>query len=385
MTRFFLDRVWQWCKSLENRLGYNRITEALCARLTWWVMPMAAKQALKTGRPTVFVTCWMPAYLSNIEAVLDDLAQRGHHIVIFPEWREQANAAYTEGLRAYSRWTVLHNLHRALPMLQSSVFLSSTATKHFYFSQSPRRFFYFHSVAGLKGFPEGGMDDYTDFLCATSQQVSELRARFERLSLSRTFHEVGYPKFDAIVRRLKASDTPAEPRTLLIAPSYAADDVYADVSMLGQLPDTVRQCLAAGWRVIFRPHPVSLQRGHGLQVIRAVREEFGHHPAFEFDDSQDYVRTYQRATVMLTDVSGTSLMFRLAFKKPVVFFSPRVEAAIEAFDAIPELGPLTSDLTVLMGELTRLSTSTLPDCSVRTFNPGTSATAMADVLVHQMS
>ena len=72
MTRFFLDRVWQWCKSLENRLGYNRITEALCARLTWWVMPMAAKQALKTGRPTVFVTCWMPAYLSNIEAVLDD-------------------------------------------------------------------------------------------------------------------------------------------------------------------------------------------------------------------------------------------------------------------------------------------------------------------------
>jgi CDP-Glycerol:Poly(glycerophosphate) glycerophosphotransferase len=384
LNHVILDRVWQFCKALENRFGYTRWVEWVCARLTWLALPTGLKRELRSGRDLVVVTCWMPAYLGNIEAVLDDLVARGVSVVIFPEWREKAHAAYTEGLARYSRWHLVPNAHRALPLLKAAAFVSSTATKHFYFSQTGRRFFYFHSVAGLKGFPEGGMDDYTDFLCATTQQVDELRTRFARLGLQRTLHPVGYPKFDAIVKRLAASRDLTESRTLLIAPSYASEDVYADVSMLSDLPAIVRRFIQEGWRVIFRPHPVSLQRGSGMQIIEAVRREFGAHQAFEFDDSQDYFRTYQRASLMLTDVSGTSLNYRLGFKKPVVFYSRHVDAAIEAFDAIPQLGAITSDLHALPALADGALKTALDGCSVSVFNPGRSARSMADVLVKEL-
>jgi hypothetical protein len=252
-------------------------------------------------------------------------------------------------MKKYSEHDVYYDAHRALPFIKSRLFLSSTATKHYYFSKARKRFFYFHSVAGLSGFPEGGLDDYTDFLCATAQQLEELKARFEVCGCHKILHEAGYPKFDVICSRLNvAGGQPSYPKasitTVLVAPSYASDDVYADVSMLPNIELLIRCLLGLGYRVIFRPHPVSLRRGGFVEKIELLKNLCANWREFFFDQTQDYFETYRSADLMITDVSGTSMIFKGAFKKPVIFYTPNPRGAIEAYSSISQIGPITDQI-----------------------------------------
>jgi CDP-glycerol glycerophosphotransferase (TagB/SpsB family) len=291
----------------------------------------------------------MPAYIENIADVLRQLISQGLSVVIFPEWQKEMEERYTSEMKKYSHFDVYYNCHRALPLIKSKLFLSSTATKHYYFSKTSKRFFYFHSVAGLSGFPEGGMDDYTDFLCATAQQLKELKMRFEGSGNQKTLHEAGYPKFDVICNRLvRGEGRPLHSKrvisTILVAPSYASDDVYSDVSMLPNIEILIRYLLDLGYRVIFRPHPVSLRRGGFVEKIELLKNFYASCENFSFDQSQDYFETYRCADVMITDVSGTSMMFKAAFLKPVIFYTPNLKGALEAYSSINQIGPITDQI-----------------------------------------
>lgn len=343
------DVVWSICKKIEAAFGYNRATEAVCSIFTFITCGPRLWSLNRESTTLIVVTAWMPAYIDNISDVLSQLKRKGLRVAIFPEWQKGREESYNEGLEKYSDFDIYYDSHRALPFIKSRLFLSSTATKHYYFSKTSKRFFYFHSVAGLSGFPEGGMDDYTDFLCATSQQFEELKARFEVRGYHKALHEAGYPKFDVICNRLNADcGQPSHPKArffkVLVAPSYASDDVYADVTMLPNLEPLIRCLLDLGYRVIFRPHPVSLRRGGFVEKIELLKEIFANCPEFFFDQSQDYFETYRSADVMITDVSGTSMMFKTAFKKPVIFYTPNPEGAIAAYNSISQIGPITDQI-----------------------------------------
>lgn len=354
------DVVWTICKKIEAAFGYNLATEAVCSIFTFITCGPRLWFLSKESTRLIVVTAWMPAYLDNISDVLSQLKSKGLRVAIFPEWQKGEEESYNEEIKKkYSDFDIYYDSHRALPFIKSSLFLSSTATKHYYFSKARKRYFYFHSVAGLSGFPEGGMDDYTDFLCATAQQFEELRARFEVRGYHKTLHEAGYPKFDVICNRLNVDGgQPNRPIAskinVLLAPSYASGDVYADVSMLPNIETLIRCLLDLGYRVIFRPHPVSLRRGGFVEKIKFLNNFYANCPEFTFDQSQDYFETYRSADVMITDVSGTSMMFKAAFLKPVIFYTQNPKGAIEAFNSISQIGPITDDVQTvasLIGEV----------------------------------
>jgi hypothetical protein len=378
------DGIWRLCSRIERIFGYGRFVETICAILTWATHRKALVHLASEPGRVVIVTAWMPSYLENISEVLLRLKQDGMRVAIFPEWRRSQEPQYNRELEKYAQFEIFFDQHRALPRVDASVFLSSTATKHFYFSRGSRRFFYFHSVAGLDGFPEGGMDDYSHFLCATDQQHSQLAKRFARLGLRKTLVAAGYPKFDRIVDRIKTtpptSSRSDSSRTVLLAPSYASEDVYRDVSMLPWLDDVIETLLGAGYRVIFRPHPVSLRRGSFVDMIHRTRVRYAGIGHFEFDETQDYFETYRRADAMLTDVSGTAMIFRLAFGKQVVFLTPEPDKAIAAFSAIPLLGRVTRSVThltsLLDGPYQGSDVQSVPEI----FNRGNSVNAFHAVL-----
>jgi len=349
-----LDFVWKLCFWLEKKLGYNIFVERLCSAITYFCLSSRHKQLLACDE-LVVVTAWMPAYIGNIIEVIIDLKNKGKKVVIFPEWRKSSEPHFNEEMDRYSDVLVVYDAHRCLPKVQSSIFLSSTATKHYYFSNTKNRFFYFHSVAGLDGFPDGGMDDYTDYLCATKQQYKELSDRFTGVSVPKGIHAVGYPKFDKIIRRIKnKKETDCKgigfknDKTVLIAPSFASEDVYQDVSMLPQIDKIIDVFLTTGWNVVFRPHPVSLRRGGFVEQIQMLKEHYQDNAHFIFDESQDYFDIYYHSKIMVTDVSGTSMMFRVAFNKPVIFYSPNCSGAVDALNIIPNIGKLTDDIGQLM-------------------------------------
>lgn len=343
------DIVWTICKKIETAIGYNKYTEFFCSIMTFITSGPRVWRLNEESTNLIVVTIWMPAYLANIADVLSQLKSIGLKVAIFPEWQKGREDRYNHEMEKYSEYLIYYDSHRALPFVKSRIFLSSTATKHYYFSKASKRFFYFHSVAGLSGFPEGGMDDYTDFLCATAQQLEELKARFEVCGYNKTLHEAGYPKYDVMCKRLDIDGGQLRrPKvtnsTVLVAPSYASDDVYADVSMLPNVETLIRCLLDLGYRVIFRPHPVSLRRGGFVEQIKSLITFYANCPEFSFDQSQDYFETYRIADVMITDVSGTSMMFKAAFLKPVIFYTPNPRAAIEAYNSIREIGPITDQI-----------------------------------------
>ena len=228
------------------------------------------------------------------------------------------------------------------------------------------------------------MDDYTHFLCATDQQYFELKDRFEKLGLSRIVLAAGYPKFDRIINRIQSTPSnhtsSSSVLTVLLAPSYASEDVYSDVSFLPWIGEIVGALLEEGHKVIFRPHPVSLRRGSFIESIEAVRDKYASTGRFQFDDSQDYFDTYCSAHVMVTDVSGTSMMFRLAFDKPVFFFTPDPQMAVRAFQSIPQLGSVTSDLNDLLHVLSAQDEHGILENAPEVFNQGTSVDFFVNTL-----
>jgi hypothetical protein len=338
--------VWTFCKKIETKFGYNRATEVICSILTFVICGPNLWRLNKESTGLIVVTAWMPAYIDNIADVLSRMKSEGFRIAIFPEWQRGKEGNYNDEMKKYAEYSIYYDAHRALPFIQSKLFLSSTATKHYYFNKASKKFFYFHSVAGLNGFPEGGMDDYTDFLCATSQQLEELKARFNICGYHKTLHEAGYPKFDSICKKIAEGEkSPGDLKKsiiwVLVAPSYASDDVYADVSMLPNIEILIRKLLDLGCHVIFRPHPVSLRRGRFIKKIQSLKDLYISWPGFVFDQSQDYFETYRSADIMITDVSGTSMMFKTAFKKPVIFYTPNPKGAINAYNSINQIGPVT--------------------------------------------
>jgi len=356
------DMVWKICKKIESAFGYNSATEAICSILTFVICGPSLWRLNRESDSLIVVTAWMPAYIDNISDVLFQLKSKGRKVAIFPEWRRGEEEHYNYEMKKYCDHDIYYDAHRALPFIKSRLFLSSTATKHYYFSKARKRFFYFHSVAGLDGFPEGGMDDYTDFLCGTRQQLEELDARFQILGYRKALHEAGYPKFDSLCNRIaKAKKSLIDRRlkitNVLLAPSYASDDVYADVSMLPNIEILILSLLELGYNVIFRPHPVSLRRGQFVKNIQLLKDRFGSYPGFAFDESQDYFETYQKADVMITDVSGTSMMFSAAFQKSVIFYTPNPKGAATALNSINQIGPVTDQIQTVIGLIKTINIS----------------------------
>lgn len=378
------DIVWTICKKIEVTFGFNRATELICSILTFVTCGPNLWRLNNESTNLILVTAWMPAYIDNIADVLSRMKAEGLRIAIFPEWQKGKETSYTDEIRKYDEYAIYYDAHRALPFIKSKLFLSSTATKHYYFNKEGKRFFYFHSVAGLSGFPEGGMDDYTDFLCATGQQLEELKARFNTCGYHKTLHEAGYPKFDAICKRIVEADKSLGNRkksitTVLVAPSYASDDIYADVSMLPNIEILIRALLDFGYRIIFRPHPVSLRRGRFIKKIQLLKDSYISWPRFVFDESQDYFETYRSADIMITDVSGTSMMFKIAFKKPVIFYTPNPKGALDAYNSINQIGPVTDQIETVAKLIKKNHFSGSLETPV-IFRPGNSVETFVDVL-----
>ncbi|WP_082915031.1 CDP-glycerol glycerophosphotransferase family protein [Paramagnetospirillum marisnigri] len=135
---------------------------------------------------------------------------------------------------------------------------------------------------------------------------------------------MGYPRLDANRRAFAA--VAREEKTLVYAPTMTLESwqEYASVARWGRgIIDTLRQSFP-DHTVIFRPHPNS----HTNPAVAALMQEVADLPGCEVDAiTSDYMTTYGRARMLVTDMSGTAFTFAFTTGRPVVFFSPNDAAA----------------------------------------------------------
>lgn len=342
-------------KYIEKQLGYNKFTQAIVTFLA--TMYFYKRIILKISRShedkRIFVSFGMPSYLFNISLVLEELANKGFEIYAFAEWLED-NPKYNEELKKYQIKNItifdFPASSRLLANLKCNIFLSSVAGKKYYFPKKGKCIFYFHSIAGLDGFTPEGLDAYDYLFTSTNQQYNELTERFKKLQISKNIYKVGYPKLDKLINKVQNSTIKTNhKKTILYAPTYVSKDIYKEVSVFHKSIEIIDTILDLDYRVIFRPHPVMIKHNLGLDILDKAKKQFINKD-FEIDLSPDYFNTYIKSDLMITDISGTSINFRLAFNKPVIFFTISLELAKKALEDIEQIGKIVFNLEDLIAK-----------------------------------
>jgi hypothetical protein len=211
---------------------------------------------------------------------------------------------------------------------------------------------------------------------ATTRKISELLREFDFLFLPsqasvRLFQQVvpltrngsdkpialipgGYPKLDRLIDYFQ--DHEQETPTLIYAPTvigYGFDDVVSLASHGDAIIDAVLRRIP-DYKLIFRPHPHTLH----MPLVRELAAKYKDHPRFIFDDNASfYMDNYSRASLMISDVSGTAFTYAFATLRPVVFFSPNEEAVQKKYGGLryvkdrERIGCIVSDVTDLVDKI----------------------------------
>jgi YidC/Oxa1 family membrane protein insertase len=164
-------------------------------------------------------------------------------------------------------------------------------------------------------------DHYDTILCAGPHHVREIRKREQSFGLpAKRLVEHGYARLDALLAQRDATP-PARngEATLLVAPTWG------DTSLLNVCGERlIGVLLAAGHRVILRPHYMTVRRSP--EVIVRICARFGSHARFEYEDRMADTSSLLRAHLLICDWSAMAIEWGLGLEKPALFVDvpPRV-------------------------------------------------------------
>lgn len=167
---------------------------------------------------------------------------------------------------------------------------------------------------------ENSFDHYDSLFCTGPHQVAEIRRREELKGLpAKYLFDYGHPRLEEVIARGRdyraqrpSAGGTAGPRIVLVAPTWGDTSIFNTCGreLLGVL-------LAAGYRVIMRPHYQSHRRTP--EVIRAVREAFEGHERFEYVERMGETDSILRSDLLVSDWSAMALEYAWGLEKPVLF------------------------------------------------------------------
>lgn len=158
-------------------------------------------------------------------------------------------------------------------------------------------------------FPAKAFDSYDAILAAGPHHRRETEIAAARPG-SRLRHApaVGYPKIDDVAAR--AGSGPGEPDLVMIAPTWSPGNLLEAVGM-----DLVGGLLAAGFRVLLRPHRDLVAARPAY--VTAIIDRFGDRPGF-LPDPGPGKGLADDAALLITDWSGAAFSFAFGLCRPVL-------------------------------------------------------------------
>lgn len=248
------------------------------------------------------------------------------------------------------------------------------------------------SMASMDGlYLDHHFDGFDYVLCGGPHHIEALRKlELRRPSLAGLMlSPAGYPKLDLMLDAAETKGRSSGERpTTVYAPTHviASNERLASLRRHGER--IVEALLAGGYRVIFRPHPISFVDEDRALVDR-IAAAHAANPKFSLDRSKDYSRTYASADFMVTDLSGTGFTYSLTFARPCIFFAADEDAERglygAQFDARHRIGAVVRTDTELLQKAAELSRIDMTEQLERfrdefVFNVGSSAPYIVTVL-----
>jgi hypothetical protein len=187
------------------------------------------------------------------------------------------------------------------------------------------------SIASIDGvYFDHHFDGFDYILCGGPHHFDSFRRLALRrpILLGKRLLPAGYPKLDLMLAsqstKRRPTDAPLE-STVVYAPThvYGANESFTSIRRYAEA--IISALLADGYRVIFRPHPLSFT-DEDRPLIDRICQLHAANPRFSLDKATDYTESYSSADLMVTDISGTGFTFSLTYSRPCIFFAPDGEA-----------------------------------------------------------
>ena len=126
--------------------------------------------------------------------------------------------------------------------------------------------------------------------------------------------EAGYLRFSFLKSLITKS---YNDKKIIIAPTGI--DSFRSLSLKRNLAKIIYILNKSNYFVILRPHPRDINKN----FYQNLKKRNKNNKLFLFDDSNNYLQTYNNSFLMITDLSGTAYTYAFLTKKPVIFFSRR--------------------------------------------------------------
>jgi hypothetical protein len=169
--------------------------------------------------------------------------------------------------------------------------------------------------------------DTFDYLLVPSTVVMAGQEKCPMVRKNRVAIPSGYMKLDHNIRKL--AEWGQAPDSIVFATTVMKNEFAPYVA----LPDFGEPVVAAllehfpAFKIIFRPHPHTLP----FKCVSDLVERFSGNPRFRFDgDASEYMPSYARSALMVSDMSGTAFTYAFTTLRPVVFFSHNEAGGVEA-------------------------------------------------------
>lgn len=183
----------------------------------------------------------------------------------------------------------------------------------------------FHSMGSTHMVDHANSFDHYDTLfCTGPHQIREIRRREELQKFpAKHLFEYGHPRLEQVLHEGReyrldlqshagtSGQTSHQP-IVLIAPTWGDTSIF---NVCGE--QLIETLLAAGFRVIMRPHYQSNRLTP--DVIQNLRQRFQSHPEFEYIGQMGETQSLFRSDLLISDWSAMALEYSLGLEKPVLF------------------------------------------------------------------
>jgi len=176
----------------------------------------------------------------------------------------------------------------------------------------------FHAPASTTMmYRKGAFDNYDTIFCPGPYHKKEIRKTEEIYNLpQKQLVEAGYylleKRFHEFQNYLPVQ--PNHPRMVLIAPSWHDQNL---VEVCGE--DLFRTLLAAGYKVVYRPHPQTLISKHRKKRVEAIINPFLSLDNFIFEANPLADESFYLSDVLISDWSSITFEYAWGTERPVIF------------------------------------------------------------------
>lgn len=165
------------------------------------------------------------------------------------------------------------------------------------------------------------LEHYDSIFITGPHQAEEIRKNEAHYSFKKKMIvEHGYERLDKIIAEEKSAPmcTEHSPYQVVFAPSWGKKS--SSYNVCGDL--IIEKLLAAGMKVIFRPHPMTIRQEK--KALAQTLKKFGDHRLFAYESEARKTESLRRAHLLITDWSGIAHEFAFGRLRPVIFIdTPR--------------------------------------------------------------